>query len=102
MESLLFNIDLIDLPLECGDDKVTRYADDTTRCSCTQDIFFVISELKRIAQKMFDWCKNNLMKVNPRKWHVLFSSNIQTEKIAVDNTSITPSLSDNFGLGTKI
>lgn len=98
----MFNIDLIDLPLECGDDKVTRYADDTTRCSCTQDIFFVISELKRIAQKMFDWCKNNLMKVNPRKWHVLFSPNIQTEKIAVDNTAITPSLSDNFGLGTKI
>lgn len=98
----MFNIDLIDLPLECGDDKVTSYADDTTRCSCTQDILFVISELKRISQKMFDWCKNNLMRVNPRKWHVLFSSNIQMVKTAVDNTSIASSLSDNFGLRTKI
>ena len=49
---LLFNIDLIDLFLECEDDNITSYADDTTPYSCAQDISSVISELQRIAKKI--------------------------------------------------
>ena len=48
---LLFNIDVIDLFLECEDDNISSYADDTTPYSCLQDISFVISELQRIAKK---------------------------------------------------
>ena len=48
---LLCNIDLIDLFLECEDDNISSYADDTTPYSCLQDISFVISELQRIAKK---------------------------------------------------
>ena len=47
--SLLCNIDLIDLFLECEDDNISSYADGTTPYSCLQDISFVISELQRIA-----------------------------------------------------
>ena len=50
---LLFNIDLIDLFLECEDDNITSYADDTTPYFCAQDIPSVISELQRIAKKNF-------------------------------------------------
>ena len=71
---LLFNIDLIDLFLECEDDNITSYVDDTTLYSCVQDIF-VISELQRIAKTIFDWCKKNHMKANPGKCHVILSSN---------------------------
>ena len=49
---LLFNIDLIDLLLECEDDNVSSYADDTTPYSCARDISSVISELQRIAKKV--------------------------------------------------
>ena len=49
---LLFNIDLIDLFLECEDDNISSYADDTTPYSCAQDISSVISELQRIAKKI--------------------------------------------------
>ena len=63
--SLLFNIDLTDLFLECEDDNNSSYADGTTPYSCAQDISSVISELQRIAKKKFDWCRNNHMKANP-------------------------------------
>ena len=42
--SLLFNIDLIDLFLECEDDSITSYAYDTTPYFCAQDISSVISK----------------------------------------------------------
>ena len=61
---LLFNIDLIDLFLECEDDNITSYADDTAPYSCAKDISSVISELQRIAKLIFDWCRNNHMKAN--------------------------------------
>ena len=68
---LLFNIDLIDLFLQCEDDNISSYADDTTPYCCAQDISSVISELQRIAKKKFDWCRNNHMKANPEKCHVI-------------------------------
>ena len=66
----LFNIDLIHFFLECDDDNNTSYADDTTPYYCAQDISSVISELQKIVKKISDWCRNNHMKVNPRKFHV--------------------------------
>ena len=52
--SPLYNIDLIDLFLEFEDDNISGYADGTTPFSCAQDISSVISELQRIATKVFD------------------------------------------------
>ena len=52
--SILFNIDLIDLFFECGDDNISSYADDTTPYSCAHDISSVISELQRIIKKKSD------------------------------------------------
>ena len=91
--SLLFNIDLIDLFLECEDDNISSYADDTTPYSCAQDISSVISELQRITKKFFDWCRNNHMKANPEKCHVILSSNTQRE-IRFANASIASSPSE--------
>ena len=90
---LLFNIDLIDLLFECQDDNISSYADDTTPYSCTQDVSSVISELQRIAKKFFDWCRNDHMKANPEKCHVLLSSYTQ-EEIRFANASIASSLNE--------
>ena len=90
---LLFNIDLTDLFLECENDNISSYADDTTPYSCAQDISSVISELQRIAKKKFDWCRNNHMKANPEKCHVVLSSNTQ-RKIRFANASIASSPSE--------
>ena len=75
--SLLFNIDLIDLFLECENDNITSYADDTIPYSCARDISSVISELQRIAKKIIDRCRNSHMKANPGKCRVILSSNTQ-------------------------
>ena len=84
---LLFNVDLIDLLFECEDDNTSSYADDTTPYSCAQDVSSVISELQRIAKKFFDWCRDNHMKANRGKCHVISNSNTQKE-IHFANASI--------------
>ena len=68
---LLFNIDLTDLRLECEDDNISSHADDTTPYSCAQNISSVISELQRITKQILDWFRNNYMKANPEKCHVI-------------------------------
>ena len=90
---LLFNIDLIDFFLEFEDDNTTSYADNTTPYSCAQNVLSVISELQGIAKIVFDWCRNNHMKANLGKCHVILSSNTQKE-IQFVNASIAPSLSE--------
>ena len=62
LEPLLFNIDLLDLFLECEDENINSYADDTTLYSCAEDMSSVITELH--------------MKANPGKSQVLLSSNM--------------------------
>ena len=89
---LLFIIDLIDLFLKCEDDNINSYADDTTLYYCAKDMSSVITELRRIAHKIFKWLENDHMKANPGKKHVLLSSN--TQLVApFDILEITSSLS---------
>ena len=90
---LLFNIDLIDMFLKCEDDNINSYADDATPYSYAEDISSAITELQRIANKIFRWFKNNHMKANPGKSNVLLESNIQ-RVVPFDNTQITSSLSE--------
>ena len=89
---LLFNVDLIDLLFECEDDNTSSYADDTTPYSCAQDVSSVISELQRIAKKIFDWCRDNHMEANRGKCHVISISNTQKEihftNVSIANISI--------------
>ena len=54
LEPLLFNINLINLFLECEDDNISSYADDTNPYSCAQDISSVISGLQRVAKIFFE------------------------------------------------
>ena len=91
--TLLFNIDLIHLFLECEDNNINSYADDTTPYSCAEDMSSVITKLQRIVSKIFRWFGNNHMKANPGKSHVLLHSNIQ-RVVPFDNVQITSSLSE--------
>ena len=87
---LLFNIDLIDVFLECEDDNVNSYADDTTPCSRAEDMSSVITELQRIANKVFRWFENNHLNVNPGS-NVLLGSSIK-RVVPFDNVGITSRL----------
>ena len=65
---------MIDLFYECEDSIVASYADDTAPYSCATDIPSVALELQAAATKLFLWFKNNHLKANPGKSHILLSS----------------------------
>ena len=90
---LLFNIDLVDLFLECEVDNINSYVDDTTPYSFAENMSSVITKLQRIANKIFRWFENSHMKANPGKSHVLLSSNIQ-RVVPFDYVQITSILSE--------
>ena len=71
----LLNIDVINLFYECEDSTVASYADDTTPYSCATDIPSLPLEVQASATKLFRWFKNNHLKANPGKSHILLSTN---------------------------
>ena len=87
---ILFNIYMIDLFYECEDSSVASYADDTAPYSCATDIPSVALELQASATKLFLWFKNNHLKANPGKSHILLSSK-KPEIVSVDGISIAAS-----------
>ena len=64
---------MIDLYYKCQDSNVASYADDTKPYSCATDIPIVAMELQACATKLFRWFKNNHLKANPGKYHILLS-----------------------------
>ena len=78
---------MIDLFYECEDSSVASYADDTAPYS---DIPSVALELQASATKLFLWFKNNHLKANPGKSHILLSSK-KPEIVSVDGISIAAS-----------
>ena len=71
---LLFNIFICDLFLITDDFEMANYADDRTPCVCGKDITSVIKSLENAAEIVFTWFKNNHMKGNKDKYHVVLST----------------------------
>ena len=87
---LLFNIDMINLFCECEDSNVASYADDTTPYSCATDIPSLPLEVQASATKLFRWFKNNHLKANSRKSHILLSIN-KLEIVSTDGIPLAAS-----------
>ena len=81
---------MIDLFYECEDSNVANYADDTTLYSCVTNIPSVALELQASATKLFRWFKNNILKANPGKYHILLNSK-EPEIVSVDGISFAAS-----------
>ena len=81
---------MIDLFYECEDSHVASYADDTTPYLCATDIPSVALELQASATKVFRWFKNNHLKANPEKSHILLRSK-KPEFVSVDGISLAAS-----------
>ena len=71
---LLFNIFLCDLFLFIPNIDLVSYADDNTPFAMSgSSELEVISEIKGVAESLTLWFRNNCMKVNPDKFHLLLS-----------------------------
>ena len=78
---LLFNIFLADLFFIIKDIDIASYADDTTPFIVENNIENVIASLEQVSEDLFNWFKNNRLKSNANKCHVLVSTN---KSIGVD------------------
>ena len=72
---LLFNIFLADLFFIIKDIDIASYADDTTPFIVENNIENVIASLEQVSEDLFNWFKNNRLKSNADKCHVLVSTN---------------------------
>ena len=74
---------MINLFYEREGSNVASYADDVTPNLCATDIPSLQLEVQASATKLFRWFKNNNLKVNVGKSHILLSNN-KLEIVSID------------------
>ena len=72
---LLFNIFICDLFHEVKDIDINNYADDNTPYACASDISIIVSKLESGTNTLCKWFKENHLKFNADKCHLVTSSN---------------------------
>ena len=72
---LLFNIFICDMFSFMEDYEIANYADDSTPFSAKPDHKSVVQELEVSSSILFTWLRNNYMKANTDKSHLLLSGN---------------------------
>ena len=83
---VLFNIFLADLFFVVKDVDIASYADDITTFIVENNIYHVIASLEQVSDALFNWFKNNRLKNNVDKCHVLVSTNKPVGIKIGDNT----------------
>ena len=96
---LLFNIFLSGLFFIIEDTEIASYADDNTPRVIADNIDGIIKSLEEASELLFKWFKDNLIKINVDKCHLLVSTN-NIVKIKIGNSDITYSKSEKL-LGVK-
>ena len=73
LDPLLFNIFLCDLFLFLDDIPVVNYADDNASYCTGLKISDVLTKLENAAETLLQWFKDNRMKANSDKYHLLIN-----------------------------
>ena len=98
---LLFNIFLCDLFLFLDDIPVANYADGNTPYCTGLKISDVLIKLENAAETLLQWFKDNRMKANPDKYHLLINNTKESFQIKIDNDTVSNSKYEKL-LGVKI
>ena len=98
---LLFNIFLCNLFLFLHDIPVANYADDNTPYCTGLKISDVLIKLENAAETLLQWFKDNRMKANPDKYHLLINNTKESFQIKIGNETISNSKYEKL-LGVKI
>ena len=88
---LLFNIFICDLFLFIPNFDIANYADDNTPYSANNNIADVLSNLKLQSNILNNWFKDNYMKANPGKYHLLLSATEETNTLNIEEVCIKSS-----------
>ena len=97
---LLFNVFLCDLFLFIPNIDLVSYADDNTPFAMGSSELEVINEIKSMAESFTLWFRNNCMKVNPDKFHLLLSDK-KIHQVDICNEKLSSTCSEKL-LGIKI
>ena len=97
---LLFNIFICDTFYFLEDFDIANYADDSTPYCASKNTEFVVNNFDLSSTILFEWLKNNYMKVNTGKSHLLLSGNSRATA-TIDN-SYTESEDEQVLLGITI
>ena len=92
--ALLFNIYLCDLFLFLEDSDIANYADDNSPFACENDIPSVLQRLDEDTKVLLIWMRNNGLKANPDKFHLLLSEDNEDHHINVQKCVIKNSKSE--------
>ena len=98
---LLFNMYLSDLFMILNKSLVANYADDNSPFACAKDISNVIFQLEEDSNNLLEWVKNNGLKANPDKFHIILNGSHEDDFIIVDEYAIKNSKCEKR-LGIKI
>ena len=88
---LLFNIFICDLFLFIPYFDITNYADDNTPYLANNNIVDVLNNLKLQANILDKWFKDNYMKANLGKYHLLLSATEETNTLNIEDICINSS-----------
>ena len=98
---LLFNIFLCDLFLFLHDIPVANYADDNTPYCTGLKISDLLIKLENAAETLLQWFKDNGMKANPDKYHLLINNTKESFQIKIGNKTVSNSKYEKL-LGVKV
>ena len=98
---LLFNIFSCDLFLFFHDIPVANYADGNTQYYTGSKISDVLIKLENAAETLLQWFKDNRMKANPDKYHLLINNTKESFQIKIGNETVSNSKYEKL-LGVKV
>ena len=75
MGPLLFNVFLADLFFTVNDIDIARSVEDNIPYMIADNVDGLITSLEQASNGFFEWFKNNLLKSNADKYHLLVSTN---------------------------
>ena len=91
LDPLLFNIFLCDLFLFLHDILGENYPDDNTPYCTGLKISDVLVKLENAAETLLQWFKDNGMKANPYKYHLLINNTKENFQIKIGNETVSNS-----------
>ena len=98
MGPLLFNIFICDMFYFLEEYEIANYADDSTPFCAGKNHEVVIETLEQSSTILFKWLKNNYMKVNMDKSHLLLSGNKKLEANIDDNIIVSEQQQELLGI----
>ena len=90
LDPLLFNISLCDLFLLIHDIPVANNAEDNTPY-CTGLKISILIKFENAAETLLQWFKDNRMKANPDKCHLLINNTKESFQIKIGNETVSNS-----------